>query len=165
VFQSPAQPLDFLLHNKQIDEKEWRNPEGSWFRQIIPTGWQLLNLLKEIQKECNELNKDVLDYDSQDDSIEGRLTLSSKGIHFAPTSSSSIDSYFEDGRRFDSYFEDDEFDTFLTQTLQPDVTFSAWCGIGPTRCGIAPQPWCGIRGLEHLRSCYGSGSWRFLQCL
>jgi hypothetical protein len=30
------------------------------------TDWQLLDLLKEIKKECDEVNEDVSDYDSQD---------------------------------------------------------------------------------------------------
>ena len=58
----------FATTGEYKDETEWRNPGGSWFREIIPTGCQL-----------NELNKDVVDYDPQDDSFEGRLTLSSKG--------------------------------------------------------------------------------------
>ena len=83
-----------------------------------------------------------MEYDSQDDSVEGRLSWSSKCIHFAPTSRKGR------GRRFDSYVDDDAFDTSLTQALQPDVTVSAWCGIGPTRCGIAPQPGAGSVALN-----------------
>ena len=48
---------------------EWRNPAGAWFRHVIPTGCQLLNLFDELKKVCIEANKDDpnYDYDHQDD--------------------------------------------------------------------------------------------------
>ena len=39
---------------------EWRNPPGTWFRQIIPTGSQLIHLLKEIQNKCIDLNDEAI---------------------------------------------------------------------------------------------------------
>ena len=61
-------------------------PTDKWFRQIIPTGCQLSKFLEEIEKimieiNCIDLNKDRLDYDYQeeDDSLDGRITVSLKG--------------------------------------------------------------------------------------
>lgn len=61
-----------------------------WFRQIIPSDCKLIHLLEDIQKACLQLNKDVLDYDYdyEDDSIDGRITMSSDGVHCVTTLSS-----------------------------------------------------------------------------
>ena len=58
-------------------------PWITWFRQIIPTGLQLIHFLEGIQNKCAELNE-FRNYDFVDDSLDGRITLSTKGVHFAP---------------------------------------------------------------------------------
>ena len=74
----------FSTTGEYKEETECRNPEGKWFRQIIPQGSQLTHFLDEIkkiciedeiQKTCIEDNKDHPDYDYalQDDSLEGSL--------------------------------------------------------------------------------------------
>ncbi len=59
---------------------------GVWFCQIIPTGCQLLNLFDVLKKKCIELNKDdpAYDYDHHDDSLDGCIRWSPRGVHFAP---------------------------------------------------------------------------------
>ena len=74
----------FATRGKDRYNSEWRNPAGTWFRQIIPTGTQLIHLMQEIQNKCIEINAHVPDYDYEDDSLEGRITLSDKGVHLAP---------------------------------------------------------------------------------
>ena len=86
---------------------------GTWFRQIIPTGCQLICFLEGIQNKCIELTEFM-----EDDSPDGRITSSSKGFHFAPrcpweiTTSSTHSSFI-------CAFDDDVFLTSLTQRLQP----------------------------------------------
>ncbi len=94
--------LALTIHNKQ-----------QWFRQIIPTGCQLLNLFEELKKACIEDNKDNPNYDSdlQDDSFDGRLTWSPKGVHLPPTG--DWDCQLERFR-----FEDGDFITSLTPAIQ-----------------------------------------------
>ena len=84
---------------------------GAWFCQIIPTGCQLLNLFDELKKACIETNKDDpnYDYDLQDDSFDGRLTWSPKGVHLAPT---------EDWDCQLERFEDGDFITSPTPSIQ-----------------------------------------------
>ena len=78
--------LEFLATTGEYQgEIEWRTPVGTWFRQIIPTGCRLINLLEGMQNKCIELNE-LLDYDFEDDSLDGRITLSGKGAHVAPSS-------------------------------------------------------------------------------
>jgi hypothetical protein len=82
----------------------------------------LIHLLEEMQNKCIELNE-FLDYDFEDDSLDGLLTLSDKGVHLAPryswnshlfgTASSSTHI------RFIRDFEEGEFLTSLTQALHP----------------------------------------------
>jgi hypothetical protein len=68
------------------NETEWRNPAGRWLRQIIPKGDQIPKFLDEIAKICYEENKDLpVESILEDDSFDGRLTLSTKGVHFAET--------------------------------------------------------------------------------
>ncbi len=110
---------------------EIRQENGSV--EIIPSNRQLIHLLEEIQNKCIEFNKDVLDYDYQTILLMGALrniiiTLSAKGIHFAPTAIN----YFFTG--FDSDFEG-EFVTSLTQAIHPSAVVSEGCGIGPARYG------------------------------
>ncbi len=96
------------------NEREWRSPAGTWLRQIIPKGEQLPNFLDEIEKICNDLNKDCPGYDfhNEDDSLDGRITLSHKGVHFASTL-----------HGYSGYvavlmgFEEDELDMVLNQRL------------------------------------------------
>ena len=71
----------FAITGTDKNNSEWRNPAGTWFRQVIPTGCQLLNLFDEIKKECIEANKDDPNYDYQDDSLDGRITWCPKGVH------------------------------------------------------------------------------------
>ena len=49
----------------------------TWFRQIIPTGCQLIHFLEGMQHKCAELNE-FQDYDFEDDSLDGCITLSDK---------------------------------------------------------------------------------------
>ena len=93
----------FAITVTDKNNSEWRNPAGTWFRQVIPTGCQLLNLFDEIKKECIEANKDDPNYDYQDDSLDGFITWSPMGVHFAPLDD------------FDVQFEDGEFITSLTR--------------------------------------------------
>ncbi len=74
------------------NERELRSPVYTWTRQVIPKGDQLPNFLDEIEKICNDLNKDCPDYDfnNEDDSLDGRITLSHKGVYFASTLSMDI---------------------------------------------------------------------------
>ena len=46
-----------------------------------------LHSWKKLRKYPNDLNKDYLDYDYQekDDSFDGRITISLKGLHCTPT--------------------------------------------------------------------------------
>ena len=78
VFDIPGLEF-FAITRTDKFNSEWQNPEGTWFRQIIPTGCQLLNLFVEIIKEYIESNKDDPNYDYQDDSLDGRITWSPTG--------------------------------------------------------------------------------------
>ena len=40
--------------------------------------------MHEIQNKCIEINAHVADYDYEDDSLEGRITLFDEGVHLAP---------------------------------------------------------------------------------
>jgi hypothetical protein len=108
---------------------QWRNPAGTWFRQIIPTGAQLIHLMQEIQNECIEINAHVPDYDYEDDSLEGRITLSAKGVHLAPIYMLSDYGVYPapktvDPRSSAIRFEEGEFVTSLTQVIHPRVVGS-----------------------------------------
>jgi hypothetical protein len=39
---------------------------------------------RKLKKKCIEINAHVPDYDYEDDSLEGRITLFDKGVHLAP---------------------------------------------------------------------------------
>jgi hypothetical protein len=91
----------------------------TWFRQIIPKDFQLSKFLDEYVKICNDLNKDLPpDCVYDDDSLDGRVTLSPKGIHYVQSLyvyvyRSGWSSWEEMG------FEEDVLDTDLTQSFQP----------------------------------------------
>jgi hypothetical protein len=106
----------FATTGEYKNETEWRNPAGGWLRQIIPKGDQIPKFLDEIAKMCSELNKDLPDdpQEDDDDSFEGRLTLSTKGVHFAETQFA----YGWDLRRVATGFKEDELLTDLTQAIQ-----------------------------------------------
>ena len=71
--------LEFVaITGEDIFISEWRNPAGTWFRQIIPTGTQLIHLMQEIQNQFFTINDQVPDYDYEDNSLEGHITLSEK---------------------------------------------------------------------------------------
>ena len=67
---------------KQRRNDEDRKSYGS-YRKVD----QLPTFLEEIEKISDDLNKDYLDYDYQekDDSFDGRITRSLKGLHCTPT--------------------------------------------------------------------------------
>jgi hypothetical protein len=96
------------------NEMEWRSPAGTWLQQIIPKGDQLPKFLDEIEKICNDLNEDCPGYDfhNEDDSLDGRITLSHKGVHFAST----LYGYSGYGA-VPMGFEEDELDMVLIQRL------------------------------------------------
>jgi hypothetical protein len=105
------------------NETEWRNPAGTWLRQIIPKGNLIPKFLDEYEKICNEINEDVpgYDYHNEGDSLDGRITLSHKGVHFAETL------YFCSGNGGDPRdFDEDELyidlNQRLTQALQSTST-------------------------------------------
>jgi hypothetical protein len=76
----------FATTGEYKNETEWRNPAGGWLRQIIPKGDQLPKFLDEYEKICNDLNKDLpAESIIEDDSLDGRITLSPKGVHFSAT--------------------------------------------------------------------------------
>jgi hypothetical protein len=101
----------FATTGEYKNETEWRNPAGAWLRQIIPKGDQLPKFLEEIEKICNDLAKDLPAEDIvEDDSLDGRITLSHKGVHFAETK-------YEDGW-VATGFGEDMLDTDLTQAIQ-----------------------------------------------
>jgi hypothetical protein len=93
------------------DEMEWRNPAGTWLRQIIPKGNQISKFLDEYEKLCNESNTDIpgYDYHNEDDSFDGRITLSHNGVHCALTLYSPLGTPIG--------FEEDELNTDLNQRL------------------------------------------------
>jgi len=99
----------FATTGEYKNETEWRNPAGRWLRQIIPKGDQIPKFLDALAKMCAELNKDLPDA-PEDDSFEGRLTLSTKGVHFAETEF-SLYGWVATG------FKEDEFLTDLTQAI------------------------------------------------
>jgi len=74
----------FATAGEYKNETEWRNPAG-WIRQIIPKGDQLPKFLDAIEKICNDVHKDLPAESiiEEDDSLDGRITLSHKGVHFA----------------------------------------------------------------------------------
>ncbi len=76
--------LEFIVITGNIFKSEWRNPPGTWFCQIIPTGTQLIHLIQEIQNQFIKINAHVLDYDYEANPLEGRITLADKGVHLAP---------------------------------------------------------------------------------
>jgi len=96
------------------NDMEWRSPAGTWLGQIIPKGDQLPKFLNEIEKICNDLNKDCPGYDfhNEDDSLDGRITLSHKGVHFTST----LYGYSDYGA-VPMGFEEDELDMVLIQRL------------------------------------------------
>ena len=76
----------FATTGEYKNESEWRNPAGRWLRQIIPKGDQLPKFLDEYEKICNDLNKDLpAESIIEDDTLDGRITLSPKGVHFSAT--------------------------------------------------------------------------------
>ena len=83
VFDIPGLEI-FTTTGKNKFNMEWRNPAGTWFRQIIPTGTQLIHLMQEIQNQFIKINAYVLDYDYESNPLEGNITLSDKGVHLAP---------------------------------------------------------------------------------
>ena len=74
----------FVTTGKNRFNSECRNPAGTWFRQVIPTGAQLIHLMQEIQNKCIAINDHVPDYDYEDDSLKGWIVLFDKGVHLAP---------------------------------------------------------------------------------
>ena len=88
-----------------------------------------------MKKKYIELNKDDpnYDYDSHDDSLDGRITWSPKGVQFAP---------FEDIPEFDrqvNRFENGEFITSLTPTIQSGeglVTLNSFTHTADLEVGI-----------------------------
>ena len=102
----------FATTGEYKNETEWRNPAGRWLRQIIPKGDQIPKFLDELAKMCYEDNKDLpAEKIQEDDSFEGRLTLSTKGVHFAETEF-SLYGWVATG------FKEDLFLTDLTQAIQ-----------------------------------------------
>ena len=90
-----------------------------WFHQIIPQGCQLLHFFNELQRICIEDNKDnpEYDYELEDDSFEGHITWSSKGVHFAHSCEGFFQTYgYEWG--FDWGFQDDVFFPSFNSELQ-----------------------------------------------
>ena len=69
VFDIPG--LEFCdTTGKNRFNSECRNPGGPWFRQIIPTGAQLIHLIQEIQNKCIAINVHV--------GVTGAATASTK---------------------------------------------------------------------------------------
>jgi hypothetical protein len=102
----------FATTGEYKNETEWRNPAGGWLRQIMPKGDQLPKLLDELEKICNDLGKDLpAECIIEDDSLDGRITLSHKGVHFAETLRMATVS---DGHGFGK----DVLVTDLTQVIQ-----------------------------------------------
>ena len=129
----------FATTGEYKDEQEWRNPEGTWFRQIIPQGCQLLRFFNELKRICSEENKHnpKYDYELEDDSLEGRITWSSKGVHFAPLPGQARQVGNEWG--FDWGFLDDLDDVF-------EPSFSSELQIGEG--GVALNAFAHAAGLE-----------------
>jgi len=101
----------FATTGEYKNETEWRNPAGGWLRQIIPKGDQIPKFLDMLQKLCDEDNKDLpAESITEDDSFDGRFTLSTKGVHFAETQYGF--GWVETG------FKEDMLDTDLTQAIQ-----------------------------------------------
>ncbi len=97
--------------------------------RIIPTGTQLIHLMQEIPNEFIEINADVPDYDYEDDSLEGLITLSDKGVHLAPIYILSDYGVYPTPKTVDPRssvirFEEGEFVTSLTQVIHPRVVGS-----------------------------------------
>ena len=99
----------FATTGEYKNETEWRNPAGGWLRQIIPKGDQLPKFLDDYEKIYNDLNKHLpAESIIEDDYLDGRITLSHKGVHFAETQYRISDGHG---------FWEDELDTDLTQAL------------------------------------------------
>jgi hypothetical protein len=85
-------------------------PSGRMDPAIIPKGDQLPKFLDEIEKICNDVGKDLpAECIVKDDSLDGSITLSHKGVHFAETLIGFSD---------DHGFGKDVLDTDLTQAIQ-----------------------------------------------
>ena len=98
------------------------NPAGAWLRQIIPKGDQIPKFLDEYEEICIERNEDLpAESIFEDDSLDGRVTLSHEGVHFVSTL------YRDSGNDgVPIGFEKDELYTDLnqrlTQSLQSTVS-------------------------------------------
>jgi hypothetical protein len=98
------------------------NPAGAWLRQIIPKGDQIPKFLDEYEEICIERNEDLpAESIFEDDSLDGRVTLSHEGVHFVSTL------YRDSGNDgVPIGFEKDELYTNLnqrlTQSLQSTVS-------------------------------------------
>ncbi len=107
------------------NETECRNPAGTWLRKIIPKGDQIPKFLDEVEKICNHLNEDIpgYDYHNELDSIDGRITLSYKGVHFASTL------YYSSGNGGVPFgFEEDVLNTDLTKAITQEFQSTATAG-------------------------------------
>ena len=122
----------FTTTGKNKFNMEWRNPSGTWFRQIIPTDTQLIHLMEEIQNKFIETNTHVPDYDYEDDSLKGWIVLFDKGVHLAPIhmlSNYGVRLPYPSPKTVDPLssairFEEGEFVTSLTQVIHPRVVGS-----------------------------------------
>ena len=79
--------------------------------------------MQEIQNKSIAINTHVPDYEDEDDSLEGRITLCDKGVHLAPIYMISDHGVrltypvpkIVDPRSSAIYFEEGEFVTSLTK--------------------------------------------------
>ena len=100
---------------------------GTWFRQIIPTGTQIIHLKQEIQNQYIKINAHVLDYDYEANLLEGHITLSDKGVHLLAPIYMIYDYGVYPAPKTDDLrssvirFEDGEFVTSFTQAIHPPV--------------------------------------------
>jgi hypothetical protein len=102
----------FATTGEYKNETECRNPAVRWIWQIIPKGDQIPKFLDEIAKICYEENKDLpAESIFEDDSFDGCLTLSTKGVHFAETQ-------YADDDWVATGFKEDELLPDLTQAIQ-----------------------------------------------
>ena len=83
VFDIPGLEI-FTTTGKNKFNMEWRNPAGTWFRQIIPTDTQLIHLHQEIQNQCIKINAHVPNYDYEANPLTGLITISDERVHLVP---------------------------------------------------------------------------------
>ena len=82
--------------------------------------------MQEIQNQCIKINAQFLDHDYEANPLEGRITLSDKGVHLVPIYDYGVypAPKTADLRSVVIRFDDGEFVTSLTQVIHPRVVGS-----------------------------------------